>query len=148
MPHQFFPEVSNKIFEFLIEISELGVATQQDCLVPTCFFKDKQLAYLIKQNNIGLHLGSCNPVIDISPDLEVHRCLSLSNYKKKKLEDFKDAWDIYYYLKKIIDNELIKIPLFDKCCKCRYHLKYICQGGCLAYKLTLLEKKNHNKAKI
>jgi len=135
-----FDNISSKIFEFLMTLSEIGITTQQDCPLPTCFFDDKLLAYLVKQNNINLNMGRCNPVCDITPNLEIVRCLPLFDINRTNFTKFKSVWEIYYYFKNKIDIQLIKIPSFEKCKKCRYYAQEICQGGCLSYKLKILNE--------
>jgi len=97
--------------------------------------------YENKGSKLNLYsCSSCKPVIDITPDLEIVRCFSMSRYKKINLSDFENVLQISEYFEKEIDGICYNVKTNFLCENCEFSKKKMCNGGCMSFAL--------NKAKI
>ena len=105
-----------------------------DCsCIPNCYFTEEELL-LVKEvisNDINsLNIG-CEPVMDITPNLNVTPCFGL--YKNIPL-DFNKNW--MGFIKYILYNYNIPKALHNNqgpCATCDKLCEFQCQGGCLAF---------------
>lgn len=126
--------LADKCFEMLQYASSLGLETMSDCPLPFCFFNDSQLGWVTQYHpRTASNLGICNPIMDITPELEVIRCFALSGMQRVKLTDFRNEWELREWFVKSIDDRLLQGGCYPKCRDCVHFKKGRCYGGCLAW---------------
>ena len=80
----------------------------------------------------------CPPFFDISPNLDIWRCLPLAPEKTPKLTDYSSFIEAYRSLNKL--REIYKKRgVFDECYSCS-HLEELCSGGPTIAKILKDEK--------
>lgn len=115
-----------------------------DCnKIPMCLWSDLEKKKITlfqanedrKQLGINLEASTCNPVIDILPDLTAIRCFGLSEVSKVHISQFNSLANLKNYYIDNFDKPLSKTPTSKVCDSCQYHLAGTCYSGCLANKL-------------
>ena len=130
--------ISEKVFDFIESVSKLNIQVEMDCLLPKCFFSNEQLGRIaLLQPSIINYIGKCTIAFDISTDLSIFRCFSVSTESRTKLTDFKSIKQAYDYLKIFFDNRYLRPNIFDKCKKCEFANDQSCWGDCLSYQNSL-----------
>jgi cyclic pyranopterin phosphate synthase len=81
-------------------------------------------------------LGICDAPIDITPELDVVRCLALSSLARARLIDFGDENAIREWFRKNVDLHLLGGGSFESCKECEHFRVGRCQGGCLAWHMN------------
>jgi hypothetical protein len=121
-------------FAMLQEAAKLDIEALLDCPLPLCFFKDSELAW-IRQYHPGTaaRLGACQPVLDITPELEVIRCFALSKIIRVKVTEFPNEMAIQHWFQKNVDSRLLNRGCFPYCHECPHFRSGRCTGGCLAW---------------
>ncbi|APV43864.1 cyclic pyranopterin phosphate synthase [Dehalogenimonas formicexedens] len=129
-----YAELSNACFTMLQEASRLNLDAMLDCPVPLCFFNESQLAW-VRQYHPGTstRIGTCGPVLDVTPELEVLRCFAFSRIKRVNLLNFNNQEGILNWYHKRVDTQMLKQGTFEKCNKCDHFRTGRCYGGCLAW---------------
>ena len=129
-----FSTVAERCFAMLQEAARLNIEALLDCPLPICFFKDSELAWVRQYHpETASCMGSCNPILDITPELDVIRCFALSRLTRLKLTDFQNEWQIRDWFLKHLDPQLLHQGLFSYCSECLHFKKGRCYGGCLAW---------------
>jgi cyclic pyranopterin phosphate synthase len=130
-----FNTLAERCFTMLQEAARLNIEALLDCPLPICFFKDSQLAWVRQYHPVTANLlGYCNPILDITPELDVLRCFALSKLTRLKLTDFKNEYEIRDWFMKHIDTQLLQQGCFEHCSECVHFIKGRCHGGCLAWR--------------
>jgi cyclic pyranopterin phosphate synthase len=130
-----FNEIAQRCFAMLQESARLNIEALLDCPLPVCFFKDSELAWVRQYHPVTASLlGFCNPILDITPELDVIRCFALSRLTRLKLTDFQNEWEIRDWFLKHIDPQLLQKGIFSHCGECLHFVKGRCHGGCLAWR--------------
>ena len=128
-----FGALSERCFEMLQESARLGIEARLDCPLPLCFFNDSQLAFVRQYHpTTASGLGFCEPVLDVTPELDVLRCFALSNLTRVKLTDFHSEKEIEDWFLRHLDTQLLNGGCFSHCAECEHFKKGRCYGGCLA----------------
>lgn len=131
---QEYARLADRCFEMLRIASGYGLEAMLDCPVPPCFFKDSQLGWIAQYHpKTVANLGVCNPIMDITPELEVIRCFALSGMPRTKLADFGSEREIRDWFVKNVDDRLLQGGCFDECAACVHFSACRCYGGCLAW---------------
>lgn len=131
----------NALYNIIVELMFRGVRFLIDCnKPPKCIFTEEEIEKLTligacdlrKPHGIDLSMCSCNPVIDILPDLTAIRCFGLSRVSKVKISDFSTINDLREYYQKTFDENLISSPLKEECVNCQLFKEQKCNSGCFA----------------
>lgn len=147
---QSFKDIKPYVFQFFKDCIKNEIVPTNDCnSFPDCFYtlEDKkvliQLSLIAKKYNIipdtisSCH--SCNPVIDILPDLNAVRCFSMSKYMKAPISNFKNIENLRKYFFNKIDNFARVTYVSKDCDECKMRLFDKC-GICYTYKIHKMQK--------
>ncbi|MEL7561625.1 radical SAM protein [Dehalogenimonas sp. 4OHTPN] len=134
VPATDFGLLSDRCFSMLQEAARLGVEGTLDCPLPLCFFSDSQLAWVRQfhpETTSGM--GPCDPVLDVTPELEVIRCFALSKASRIKLMDYPSEEALEEWFRKHLDQTMMHGGCYSACIECVHFKKGRCNGGCLAW---------------
>lgn len=136
-----FKLLSRSCTEMLDYASLLNINAILDCPLPLCFFNEKDFAKIfINHPDTLSQLGKqCRPVLDVTPELEVIRCFSMSNVERKSLMSFNTENEIEDYYKHSIDDCFTDKIVYKECQDCHYFWNNKCAGGCLGWRNTKYE---------
>ncbi len=139
-----FDDISNRVVDFIENVSKLNIQVEMDCLLPKCFFTNEQLGRIaLLQPSIINYLGKCTVAFDISTDLDIFRCFSVSTESRSKLTDFESIKQSQDYLKIFFNDRYLKPNIFDKCKQCEFANNQSCWGDCLSYQNSLPIENTH-----
>ena len=128
-----YTEISPRVFDFLQVAYFNKIDAYLDCPIPKCFFSDEQLGRIaLIQPRVLSAMDSCNPVIDVTPDLSVFRCFALSSIERKKITDFENLTETIKWYNSQIDERQDIPYIFSRCSTCDYSKDRTCRGGCIA----------------
>ncbi|APV43704.1 Radical SAM superfamily enzyme, MoaA/NifB/PqqE/SkfB family [Dehalogenimonas formicexedens] len=129
-----YQTVAERCIQMLETSTSLGIEALLDCPLPLCFFNDEQLAW-VKQYHEGTasRLGVCDPIIDVTPELEALRCFALSKVGRVKVTDFSSEQEIRDWFLQRVDYQLLGNGCFERCADCHHFKTGRCYGGCLAW---------------
>ena len=128
-----FAALAGRCMVMLRKAAELDLEASLDCPVPICFFNDSDLAWVRQYHpKTASGMGTCAPVLDVTPELEVIRCFALSKSKRLRLMDFQSEKEIEDWFLKNLDTRFLGRGCFDLCHECAHFQKGRCYGGCLA----------------
>lgn len=99
-----------------------------DCGFFMCLFNADELGVLAHKS-MGFR-SSCQPIIDIDPDLNAHCCFPLTSLMDKPLMDYPEIKDLVTYFSKRMRG----IKIFGnngKCMNCKYLHRGQCSGWCV-----------------
>lgn len=113
------------IVKLIKEANSRGISTWADLAIPRCAINDEDLWLFIDENNDVQF--KCPPFFDISPNLEIWRCLPLAPIKTPKLTEFNSFLEAYRSVNSV-KNNFLNIGVFNECLGCKY-FKNICSGG-------------------
>jgi cyclic pyranopterin phosphate synthase len=129
-----FGETADRCFEMLQEAARLKIEGLLDCPLPMCFFTDAQLGWIGQyHNSIASRMGACEPVMDVTPELEAVRCFALSDTQRVKVTDFGSEQEISDWFRLNTDYQLLNSGIFPHCVDCPHFQSGRCFGGCLAW---------------
>lgn len=129
-----FASLSPRCFEMLEKAAALNLEAELDCPLPLCFFSENQLAWLRQYHpKTSLRMGVCDPVLDVTPELEAIRCFALSKLERVKVTDFPNEWTILEWFRQNVDSCLVSEGCFTYCKKCIHFKSGSCNGGCLGW---------------
>jgi len=129
-----FDALSDRCLAMLQEATRLGLDATLDCPIPLCFFKESALAWVRQYHpETASGMGVCQPVLDVTPELEVLRCFGLSKLTRLKLVDFKDESAVEDWFQRHLDTRLLDSGGYSYCAECLHFKKGRCYGGCLAW---------------
>jgi len=104
-----------------------------DCGMPLCLFNDAELAAFARLTG-GPLCFTCNPAIDIGPDLTVWACFPLHGCEKKSLRDFHHLLEVMHFFQKTQqDLRGERGGVVPACGTCVFRDGGACGGGCLAH---------------
>lgn len=126
--------IAERCLTMLQKAAQLNLEALLDCPLPLCFFRESDLAW-VRQYHAGTasRLGACQPVIDVTPELDAIRCFALSKVSRVKLTDFPNEWAIIQWFQKHVDAQLLQAGCFSECGACPHFATGRCGGGCLAW---------------
>jgi cyclic pyranopterin phosphate synthase len=120
--------------------AEYSIEASLDCPLPLCFFSEADLAWVRQyQGGTASRLGTCSPVIDVTPELEAIRCFALSKTTRIQVTDFPNEWAIIQWFQKHVDAQLLPSGYFPECGQCPHFLAGRCSAGCLAWRECAFE---------
>jgi radical SAM protein with 4Fe4S-binding SPASM domain len=129
LPLESLPDVAQEIVAAAHLFTREGLFFSFDCGFPFCMFSLDQhqelLSCAIKFRS------SCNPVVDIGPDLSVWRCFPLSSIYNRRLQEFETRMDIEYYYSELF-RSYRQFGIYPRCTECDYKIQGLCSGGCLS----------------
>ena len=130
-----FEELSDRCVEMLRIAAGFGLSCTLDCHLPLCFFNDEQLAWIARyQPQTSAHLGTCDPPIDITPEMEAIRCFATSQVLRARVLDFGTVAELQNYMRKEVDQKLLtNSMIFEECTTCEFFRAGRCQGGCFGW---------------
>jgi cyclic pyranopterin phosphate synthase len=136
-----FKLVAERCVDMLRKAASLGIEAMLDCSLPLCFFKEEDLAW-VRQYHAGTasRLGICEPILDVTPELDVLRCFALSTADRRKVTDFRNEYEIRQWFLDNTDSSLRMKGCFTHCLECVHHQEGRCQGGCLAWNDGIAQK--------
>lgn len=146
----FFRRMKPTIMSFFKDCLEHKVVPYYDCCsLPDCILTDddrRLMATLAKMSyDFGFTFNpvntcsTCQPVLDIFPDMTVGRCFGLAKYYRVPLSNFKSLNMVYEYFFNKVDLYARLAYVDEKCEDCRFRLYNKC-GICFAYKLKKIDK--------
>jgi len=148
-PLESFMEFKPFLFQFFEDCVKNEVVPNNDCnAIPQCLLtpQDKKtqlkLSILAKEFNKPGPITSshtCNPVIDILPDLTAVRCFGLSKYTKTPIEKHKNMENLRSYFINEIDLYAKLSFAGEGCSSCKMRIINKC-GLCFTYKIKQSEK--------
>lgn len=132
--------LAERCFAMLQKAAKLNIEAMLDCPLPLCFFNESQLSW-VRQYHAGTasRMGCCEPVLDVTPELEVIRCFALSKLARVKLMDFPDENAIWHWFLKHVDFQLLPQGCFSYCNECLHFKTGRCSGGCLAWRECIID---------
>ena len=99
------------------EANERGLDTWADLTVPRCAIDDLDMGlYEGDRNDIQF---KCPPFFDISPNLDIWRCLPMAPTKTPKLSDFSSFREAYRKVNQV-KQEYASKGSFNECMDCKY----------------------------
>lgn len=134
-----FAEYTEMIKKMIEEAGKLKIALSFAKPIPLCIFDEQTQRYLLAHENFhpicGIHYRNYTNNVCISPEMDMHPCLGVTNKSLKFRQD--RTWkEVENFCTDII-RPLIDKPLFDKCADCFLFDRKLCQGACLSYKTML-----------
>lgn len=121
-----------------------------DCnKIPVCVLTDEERNRLIKLcgdkqiSNIISEYSNCSPVIDIMQDETCVRCFGLSDYLRVDINGFNTIDDLRGFFESQFDDYSYSVYYDGKCKQCYERVCKKCAGGCLKYKIKLIEEKQN-----
>lgn len=114
-----------RAIEIILRANERGISTWADLTVPRCAVPT-QHEYLFLGNDNDIQF-KCPPFFDISPNLDIWRCLPLAPQLTPKLTDFSSFREAYRFLDQIKSTYKHE-GVFSECSDC-HNLESICSGG-------------------
>lgn len=131
---EYFNRMKPIFLNFCREAQRRKVVINIDCgYIPSCYFSKEEIELIKEVTQLKYYHSDngCNPVMDITPDLQVTPCFGA--YKLFPL-DFSKNW--YGFIKYINYNNNMPKALNNKqgpCATCEKLQNFQCQGGCLAF---------------
>jgi len=131
-----FRELSKIVIQMLYKSVERGLTTHLDCPLPSCFFKNEDLAWIARyQPNVVTNIGTCSAPIDITPELEAIRCFSISSFARTPINQHASLAALTKWFTENEDRDLLaRKGIFEECLKCDHFLAGRCHGGCLGWR--------------
>ncbi len=134
LPPESHPIVAARSITMMKNAARRGMEALLDCPLPLCFFSESDLAWLRQfQPGSASRLGVCQPVIDVTPELEAIRCFALSKALRVKVTDFPGEWAIADWFQRHVDAQLLQAGYLPECASCEHFQSGHCTGGCLAW---------------
>lgn len=135
----YYMSAKRKFLTVCSEIYKRGAVVDLDCnYVPFCYFTEKEMETLSRTLNPAVNLSNrCEPVVDITADLQVVSCFG--TYNPIDLNMFDTIPDAKYYLQATQNLVLARHNDEGKCSQCKRFETLNCQGGCLAFAVPKLE---------
>ena len=149
----YFYEMKPYVLKFYYDALDAGIIPFYDCnAMPQCIFEKHEIETLEQKliatgnedRNLLCDLTTCEPVIDILPDLSVIRCFALSEYEKAKISDFNTIFEARAYFNNCFDTLGYHVCTDKKCSDCYERKTMKCSGGCYAFKVDKLVECRNN----
>jgi len=126
-----FNVIAEKIVKFINVTKKNNIDLNFDCGFPLCMFSDEALAKFVDSGTKAMF--SCEPIIDVYPNLEAAYCYPLSRQIRANIADYESYIDLHHEWFNKFKNTS---PMYDKCVECNYYKQQICGGGCKAHKIN------------
>lgn len=151
----YFSRFKDYTLKFFSDLKKINVVPSYDCnTVPICIYNDQELESIrstlssIKYiNKDGIEFKSnilsgdtCQPVVDILPDLTAIRCFGLSEYSKVNISDFDTLESLIKYYENQFDIYKYNTSACQQCWNCKEQIEHHCSGGCLSFKIQNIIK--------
>ena len=140
----YFMKMKDSVLNFYYTLLRNKIMPFYDCnMMPTCIttsFEKNKLAQLIEASeiedrNLLCEITTCEPVIDILPDLKAIRCFALSDCNKANISDFNDIFELKAYFANLFDAYGYNVLSSSECKNCHKLQVAKCTGGCYAFKI-------------
>jgi NurA-like 5'-3' nuclease len=150
IPYDYFIRMKPTFLKFLKQCKENNKIIHSDCnYIPRCVWTDTEWNWIkdyLKEyyektgyrSNI-LNKASCNPVIDILPDMTAVRCFGCS-FDSIQIERMSNLSDLKEYFSRRIDDISSNVAAIPECRSCYSYYVKQCSGGCIAFKRKKIEK--------
>ncbi|PKM93992.1 MAG: hypothetical protein CVU84_13900 [Firmicutes bacterium HGW-Firmicutes-1] len=148
----YFKEMKPSVLSFYYKVLENNIVPFYDCnMMPSCILTNKEkdkLYYLIENTeiedrNLLCNMTTCEPVIDILPDLKAIRCFALSDNAKVRIEEFENIFELKAYFNNMFDCFGYNVLSSSECKDCNKRKLMQCSGGCYAFKINkIIEAQN------
>jgi organic radical activating enzyme len=122
---EYLKELGSHIANIVEYANSKGIDTWADLTVPKCTINENKM-YLFDGENNDIQF-KCPPFFDITPDLNIWRCLPLAHNNTSYLTDHNSFREAYKSLE-LLKSEHTKKGLFEECTRCDYFLTE-CSGG-------------------
>jgi hypothetical protein len=120
--------VIQRLCSYRDRFDALRIKPGLDCGFPICQFSDEELGWLHRTG--GHSQFGCGPAFDISTDMSVYYCFSLSNYRRKSLFDFDSVEQIETHFRTTSAAIKAEVPgIYPDCDGCRHQEDGMCAGG-------------------
>ena len=157
-PFDYFLSMKQRVLKFFDELLQNEIVPHFDCnKIPYCLITKEEMdsfsRYLdnpkirdrFNESNLSNNRVMCLPVIDIRQDLTAVRCFGLSDATKTSIRNFRCITDLEKYYFREIDSFAINIPHSKKCAGCYENKTVNCYGGCLAFKIQMINRIKRKK---
>lgn len=111
--------------EIVREANRRGIDTWADLTVPRCAISNSDM-HLYERDSNDIQF-KCPPFFDISPTLDIWRCLPIAPKDTPKLTDFNSFREAYRAINRV-KEQYRNQGVFNECSNCKY-LEDICSGG-------------------
>ena len=110
-----------------------GIRPHFDCGMPHCLFDDAELSAFCRLTGCPPRF-TCDPPIDIGPDLSVWPCFPLHGCDSKSLHDFNNLSDVVEFFKQTQERlRSDRGGVLPACRACVLRDGGTCGGGCVAH---------------
>lgn len=135
-----FQNVGSEIMAVAHKFTNSNLFFSFDCGFPFCMFTTEQHKILLDH---AINFRSlCDPIIDVSTQLNIWRCFPLSQVHNIHINDYETRMDMVHYYKELL-NPYRQFGIHEKCIDCNYKIQNICCGGCLARVMKSFNIKNY-----
>lgn len=132
--------VLKRVTSFYPVLSRFDITVGLDCGFPLCGLSDEELGIMHKFSKGTLRF-SCEPILDISPDMTVWPCFPLSSVKVRKVYDFNSIREMGEYYRQFHASVTAEAAgIFLECDDCLLRARRLCAGGCKTHILNDLDK--------
>jgi len=141
----YFKLMKPYVMSFYYKLLDNGIMPFYDCnMLPTCILSSREkdnLYYMIQNSgiedkNLLCDFTTCEPVIDILPDLKAIRCFALSDAEKVHIDEFNNIVELKAYFNNWFDSFGFNISSSPECKDCYERKVMKCTGGCYAFKIN------------
>ena len=142
-----FLKIKPLLMKFFSDCLKNYIVPVTDCnTIPDCLLNIEDKRLMIKLNQLAMKYNekfitgyTCEPIIDILPDLNAVRCFGLSKYMKASIEEHKNMENLRNYFINQIDL-YARLSFVSKGCNdCKMRMLNRC-GLCFTYKMKQCEK--------
>lgn len=148
----YFTNMKPYVLSFYYRLLENNILPFYDCnMMPTCILNNKEIDHLryyvenigLEDRNLLCDITTCEPVIDILPNLNAIRCFALSDCEKVNIEKFENIFEIKAYFNNMFDSFAYNVFSSAECGDCHKRKVMKCSGGCYTFKINkMMEAKN------
>ena len=132
------PGFKKTLLDFLLICNHNGIKGYLSKPIPVCMFSLEEIRQLIMMETLvsvcTVYRNRYTYNLVVNPDLSVIPCMSLDVPANSKIVDFPDFDAITEVYRSPI-NEFAVRPFYNECQTCELFYEFLCQGGCLSYKV-------------
>lgn len=134
-PKEYFNQFIPLLKGFLRDCALLDLDPHVDCNnIPLCLFDDDTLRWLcLVAGENNTRVSTCNPVIDVTPNMEALRCFIMNKYRVP-IKDFYNLEELNKHFREKVDSKFDGVKLFDACADCASFQVKNRSCACLTYK--------------
>ncbi len=143
---QYFFSMKSVTMRVIRDALNVGAVPVFDCnKPPICWLTKKERISIFelmcgRVSNVILSESNCYPIVDILSDLSAVRCMGFSNGPVVKIEDFSSLGALRDYFISHVDIPYSTKTIDQRCNLCKFHMRQICNPGCLVYKTRLVNE--------